>query len=179
MKFFQRAIEVTNGEDGAGRLVVDLGSGAGNEALAFLARGWTVHAVDGEPAAIEILKSRVRDDQRDRLSTQVSYFHEMALPQADLVFASLSLPFSGAHLEASMRRALQAVKPGGWFVGVLFGHNDTWAPDDDVASVDAAMIEEFIEGFDPIEVEEEEFDGPYSRGDKHWHWYVVVAQRPA
>lgn len=177
MKFFHRAVEVTQGDDGSGRLVVDLGSGAGNEALAFLERGWTVHAVDGEPAAIALLLSRVPDEASRRLTTEVSFFHEMDIPQADLVFASLSLPFSGDHLGESMKRATEAVRPGGWFVGVLFGHNDGWAHQEDVAPVDVETIKGFLSGFDDLEIEEEEFDGPSSVGEKHWHWYVVAARR--
>jgi SAM-dependent methyltransferase len=132
MKFLTRAIEKTAGEDGGGRLTIDLGCGAGNETLALLERGWRVHAVDSEPRAIEMLESRVDETQRTRLTTQVETFDKTDLPLADLVFASLSLPFSGDSHDLSVQRALNAVKPGGWFVGVLFGHNDTWSSNADV-----------------------------------------------
>ncbi|MEE8376172.1 MAG: class I SAM-dependent methyltransferase, partial [Acidimicrobiia bacterium] len=125
IKFLARAIKLTAGDEGHGRLAIDLGCGAGNEALALLQKGWKVHAIDSEPRAIELLESMVGDDVRSRLTTQVGAFDEVDLPMADLVFASLSLPFAGDKHHASVRRALAAVKPGGWFVGVLFGHNDT------------------------------------------------------
>ena len=178
MKFFETAVTVTNGQLGDGRLVVDLGSGAGNESLAFLERGWSVHAVDGEPRAIEILESRVDKAHQDRLTTTVGYFHEVEIPRGDLVFASLSLPFAGAKFEVSMEAALAAVNPGGWFVGVLLGQNDTWAPDADVTSVDRVVIARLFMNFDPVTILEEEFDGPSSIGPKHWHWFVISAQRP-
>lgn len=178
LKFFNKAIEVSDGGDGSGPVVVDLGSGAGNETLGFLERGWAVHAVDGDQGAMDVLLSRVPVDQRSRLSTEVASFHNATLRPADLVFASLSLPFAGEYLEPSMANALAAIRPGGWFVGVLFGHNDTWATDDDVAPVDHETIAEFFDGFDPIEIDEEEFDGPSGSGPKHWHWYVVSARRP-
>ena len=155
---------------------IDLGCGAGNETLALLEAGWTVHAVDGEPKAIEILESRA---DHDGLSTEVGLFHEVALPEADLVFASLSLPFAAQQHDESIERALAVIKPGGWFVGVLLGHNDTWSPSDDTHTVDREDIDRLFDGFDPVFVDEEEFDGPSSIGDKRWHWYVVSARRPS
>jgi SAM-dependent methyltransferase len=178
MKFLAQAIEQTAGEEGDGRLAIDLGSGAGNETLALLERGWKVHAVDSEPRAIEMLESRVDETQRSRLTTQVGAFDKAALPLADLVFASLSLPFAGDSHDLSVQRALNAVKPGGWFVGVLFGHNDTWSSNTEVSSVDRGDIAALFTGFDPVEIDEEEFDGSSSIGEKHWHWYVVSAHRP-
>jgi len=178
MKFLAQAIEQTAGEEGDGRLAIDLGSGAGNETLALLERGWKVHAVDSEPRAIEMLESRVDKTQRSRLTTQVGAFDKAALPLADLVFASLSLPFAGDSHDLSVQRALKAVKPGGWFVGVLIGHNDTWSSNTEVSSVDRGDIAALFTGFDPVEIDEEEFDGSSSIGEKHWHWYVVSAHRP-
>jgi len=178
MKFLAHAIELTKGGEGHGRLAIDLGCGAGNEALALLERGWKVHAIDSEPRAVELLESRVGDDDLPRLTTRIGAFDEIDLPMADLVFASLSLPFAGDKHDSSVRRALAAVRPGGWFVGVLFGHNDTWASNPAVSSVDRGDIVTIFSGFDPVEIKEEEFDGPSSIGKKHWHWYVVSARRP-
>lgn len=177
MKFLTQAINVTANDEHRGRLATDLGCGAGNETLALLNRGWRVHAIDSEPRAIEVLESRVKEADRARLTTQVGTFDEVDLPAADLVFASLSLPFAGRKHDESIRHALAAVKPGGWFVGVLFGHNDTWASRDDVSSVDRDEISAFLAGFDPVGIDEEEFDGPSSIGEKHWHWYVVAARK--
>lgn len=179
MKFLARAVEVTDGDSGGGRLAIDLGCGAGNEVLALLERGWRVHAVDGEPKAIEILESRVSAAARSRLTTEVARFHEADLPQADLVFASLSLPFAGKNQDEAVSHALDAVRPEGWFVGVFFGKNDSWASLEGVASVDRSRISSLFEGFDSVQVDEEEFDGPSGAGDKHWHWFVVAARRPA
>lgn len=178
MKFLAQAIKLTAGGEGHGRLAIDLGCGAGNETLALLEKGWDVHAIDSEPRAIELLRSRVGDDALSRLTTQVGAFDEVDLPMADLVFASLSLPFAGEKHDASVRRALAAVKPGGWFVGVFFGHNDMWASTPGVSSIDRDDIATLFAGFDPVDIDEEEFDGPSSIGEKHWHWYVVSACRP-
>ena len=178
MRFIHRAIELTHGDSGAGRLVIDLGSGAGNETFAFLERGWRVHAVDGEPGAMAVLEGRIQDEHRSSLTTEVGKFHELELPAANLVFASLSLPFAALHFEESVASAWNAVKPGGWFVGVLLGLNDTWAPDDDTVAVARDEIPDLFPEARRLYIEEEEFDGPSSVGDKHWHWFVVSARRP-
>lgn len=115
----------------------------------------------------------------ESLEMRLGLFHEVELPEADLVFASLSLPFAGKHFDKALASALRAVKPDGWFVGVLFGHNDTWADQPDVTTVDMEGIEVAFSGFIDLEIEEEEFDGSSGSGPKHWHWYVVSAKRPA
>lgn len=178
VKFLDVALEKTDGRNGRDRLVIDLGSGAGNEALVLLDHGWRVLAVDGEPRAIEILESRVPEALAPRLETRISGFADIDLPTAELVFASLSLPFAGDDLDRAVRTALDAVAPEGWFVGVLFGVNDTWAAEPDIAVVGVGEIEEWFAGLANIEIREEEFDGPSGSGPKHWHWYVVSAQRP-
>lgn len=178
MEFLEVALQVTGGDRGCGRMAVDLGSGAGNEALALLERGWRVHAVDSEPRAIDILTQRVPEGLAERLTTELSSFHEADLPVADLVFASLSLPFAAGHIQDAVDTAKGAIRPGGWFVGVFFGHADTWAAEDDVATVDAGDIERMLSGLEMNHVDEAEFDGPSGAGPKHWHWYVVSARRP-
>jgi len=177
MKFLAHALSLFDDSSGSGLLAVDLGCGAGNETLALLERGWRVHAVDGEPRAIQILKDRVPSEASPRLTTELAKFHEANLPDADLVLASLSIPFAGDAHDQSVLRALAAVKPGGWFVGVFFGENDQWASEPDIAWTDPAHISSLFADFDPIRIEEEEFDGPSSIGEKHWHWYVVSARR--
>lgn len=178
MEFLDVALNLTDGNEGDGRLALDLGCGAGNEVLALLQRGWRVHAVDGESRAIEILEARVPAELEDHLTTEVALFHEAALPGADLVFASLSLPFAAEHLLESVGAATAAVRELGWFVGVFLGHNDSWASLDDVATVDSHDIEGMLTGLEIRHMDEAEFDGSSGAGPKHWHWYVVGACRP-
>lgn len=177
MKFFDIAVATTAGDDGQGRLALDLGCGAGNETLAFLEHDWRVHAVDAEPRAVEILNSRVTEEQRERLETTVGRFSEVELPEADLVFASLSLPFTGDEFEESLRRAVTWVRPGGWLVAVFLGPDDSWAGEDDVTVVDREQLETALGDLDEVIIEEEQFDGPSGSGPKHWHWFIVRAMR--
>jgi SAM-dependent methyltransferase len=175
---FLRAIELTAGNEGAGKVAIDLGSGAGVESKAFLDRGWSVFAIDAEPAAIERLLAEVGGEQRRRLTAVVGAFDEVELPQADLVFAQYSLPFAAAdRLDDSVRAALAAVKPGGWFYGQLFGPNDDWA-NKGTTPIDRAAIIEHFAGFDPVSIEEEDaVRDTVNLGMKRWHVFTIEAQR--
>ena len=71
-----------------GQLVIDLGSGAGVEAREFLARGWSVLAIDSDAEGIEALGSD------SRLRTECRTFEEIqALPECAVIFSSMSLTF--------------------------------------------------------------------------------------
>src|SRR6266498_3461756 len=83
-------------EDASGksqRFAIDLGCGDGTESSVMLDHGWSVLAVDGEPAAIEHLMNKVSGEKRANLQTQVAKFKDVVLPPADLIHASLSIPF--------------------------------------------------------------------------------------
>lgn len=166
------------GESGEDRLVIDFGCGGGADTRWFLERGWRVHAVDVTPEAEQLILDRVRPEAASRLTIDIGTFHEVDLPPADLVYASFSLPFAGSDLDAALANGLGAVKPGGAFFGNLFGHNDTWAPDPEVASVDRDDIDRTFAAFSEVTVQEFDEDGPYGAGDmKHWHFYIVEARR--
>ena len=155
--------------------MIDLGCGGGADTRAFLEHGWSVFAVDAEPRAIEVLRAHVPEHQTARLTTAVGRFNEVDLPAADLVFASLSLPFAGDEFEESIAAAIGALKPGGWFVAVLLGGNDSWA--DEVATVDSGQLEHLLLDFDHVGIKEQEFEGDSGAGPKHWHWVMVTARR--
>lgn len=73
---------------------IDLGCGDGTETLILLEHGWRVLAIDGEPAGITQLRSQVPAEAAERLETRVATFEQLGiLPSADLIHASLSLPF--------------------------------------------------------------------------------------
>lgn len=174
LPFFETANSLA-GHHGDGRLVIDLGCGAGVEARAFLERGWEVFAVDAEPRGIEILTSKVAPEHRHRLTTSVGRFTEVTLPEADLVYSSLALPFTGDEFDESFAAATAAVKPGGWFLAALIGPHDTWA--DEVVTVDANQAASLMSGFEDVVVEETEFEGGSGAGPKHWHWVVVSGRK--
>ena len=80
----------SQGEHG---LAIDLGFGDGTDTLYLLENGWSVLAIDGEPAAKERLLAKVPAAQVGKLTTRITSFESLDLPPARLIYASLSLPF--------------------------------------------------------------------------------------
>lgn len=179
LEYFHSAMEYVNGDKGGGRRAIDVGSGGGADVLNLLSRGWNVVALDSEAASRRILEERTPPVARDRLEIQTGLFHSAVLPAADLVLAQFSLPFAGVHFDAAVRNVLASVKPGGAFVGQLFGANDDWASDRYVASVDRAWIARAFVDFNDLEVDERDLDGPYGieNASKHWHFFHIRARR--
>jgi SAM-dependent methyltransferase len=164
------------------RFAVDLGCGAGRDARELLRHGWRVLAIDGEPSAIETLRAATPPDDLPRLETRVADLADVAVPPADLVNASISLPFvAGSAFDGAVDRALAAVRPGGRFATMLFGDRDESAPDPDMSCRSAGWLRGRLAA-SGLEIEdwfEREEDGQTALGDPHhWHILEVVARRP-
>jgi len=168
----------TQSQDDQALVAVDLGCGDGTETLALLARGWTVIAVDGAPAAIARLRASVAPDDRARLTTFVAPFHELQLPDADFVYAGLSLPFCGPREFGEVwRRISTAVRPQGVFAGHFFGPHDSWSGTGDMTSQTREEVEGLLDEFDVHLLHEQDEDGPAVSGPKHWHVFHVIASK--
>lgn len=102
------------------------------------------------------------------------------LPACGLVHASFALPYVGqAAFPAVWVRVVEALRPGGWFVGQLFGVNDSFNDGSgDEAFLNAAEAAALFDGWRVHRWAEEDADGPSFDGSKHWHVFHVVAQRP-
>jgi trans-aconitate methyltransferase len=110
---------------GDGRRAIDLGCGSGVETRALVAAGWHVTAVDADPSMPPRLADLVATGQVD---TVVEDLREVAMAPADLVHASLSLPFvPRADFAALWVRVVASVRPAGWLAVDLFGVRDDWS----------------------------------------------------
>jgi tellurite methyltransferase len=58
---------------GAGRMAVDLGCGEGTDALALLDHGWSVLAIDIEPAGLALLRARIPVGRAGRIHLVVRW----------------------------------------------------------------------------------------------------------
>jgi SAM-dependent methyltransferase len=176
-----QALDAFEAEGRPPGLAVDLGCGAGRDALELLRRGWRVVAVDAEPAAIELLlENPDAAAAGGRLATMVAGFADAQWREVDLVNASFSLPFCRpVEFERTWARIIASLEPGGRFCGQLFGDRDGWAPAADMTFHSRAQVDELLEGLDVERVEEREEDGQTAVGDpKRWHLYHVVACKP-
>jgi tellurite methyltransferase len=159
---------------------VDLGCGAGIDTAAMLDRGWSVFATDAESEAIERLRRRVGDAYGDRLRVEQAPMEDVALPQADLVWASYSLFFCEPERFAEVwDRIRHAVAPGGWFAGQILGERDAWAGTAGITSFGLADAKALFDGWQIRRFEEEDEDGEACSGPKHWHVFHVSARKAA
>ncbi|HEX9647295.1 MAG TPA: class I SAM-dependent methyltransferase [Alphaproteobacteria bacterium] len=167
----------------AGKLhALDLGCGSGRDAVELLARGWSVLAIDAEPAAIEALRARpeITASARSRLETRVARFEAARWPRVDLVNASFALPLVPPAAFAGLwRRIVASLKPGGRFAGQLYGERDGWAGDPTITFFSRSQVEALLAGLEVEHLLEEEDDSVTPRGaPKHWHIFHVVARKP-
>lgn len=157
-------------------VVVDLGCGVGNATLFFLRKGFRVHAVDISPRAIEILQERAGGDPN--LVAEVSDMADYAFPACDIVSAGFSLFFLDPDgLAKTWPRIVEALNPGGLFIGQFLGRNDEWRLNGH-AMVDGPMLDAMLRDFERLHFEEVEREGETSKGaPKHWHVFHVVARK--
>ena len=164
--------------DSGQRKAIDLGCGDGTESALLLERGWHVLAIDGEPASIEHLLAKISKEQQTRLQTQVSKFEDVVLTPADLLHASLSLPFCPPEqFDAFWLKIVDAVKPSGLFAGQLFGVRDSWANEPDMTFHTEEQVRGMLEDFEIKYFHERDEDGDAVSGPKHWHVFTVMARK--
>lgn len=157
---------------------VDLGCGDGTETLALLAAGWTVVAVDAAPEGVERLSAAVPEAAAGRLTTLVAPFRQLELPEADFVYAGLSLPFCDpGDFGEAWRRITAAVRPGGVLAVHLFGPRDTWANTPDMTFHTREDVNALLGGFEIRRLDEQDEEGQAVSGPKHWHVFHVIATR--
>jgi SAM-dependent methyltransferase len=164
---------------GAGRMAIDLGCGEGTDALELLARGWTVTAIDAEPAGLAALRARVPAPAAQQIQIVCGSFAQVDLPNASLIHAGFSLPFCPPPdfpaVWAQIRRALM---PGGIFAGQLFGTHDSWADDPAMTFHTHHDVQALLAGLQTLRLDESERDGQAFSGPKHWHTFDVLARNP-
>jgi SAM-dependent methyltransferase len=164
---------------GDGRLAVDLGCGEGTDALALLDRGWSVVAIDIEPAGLASLRARIPAAGAGRIRIVCASFADVALPPANLIHAGFSLPFCPPHqFPAVWAQIRGALLPGAIFAGQLFGIRDSWADDPDMTFQNRAEVISLLGGLEILELHESERDGEAYSGPKHWHTFDILAREP-
>jgi len=161
------------------RYAIDLGCGAGRDTRQLLRSGWSVLAIDNQPAAIRWIRSNVPTKHQPRLRTRVASFERITLPKCDLVNASYSLPFcTPEHFGLLWRKIVASIRPGGRFSGHFFGINDEWANLSDMTFHSRKQVKFLLRRFKIESFHEKEWEGTTSSGRrKHWHVFSVVARK--
>ena len=161
------------------RTAVDLGFGAGNDTLELLRRRWRVVAIDGEEAAARFLARRVPPRLRASLTTVVAPMEGLAVPPADLIYASFSLPFCAPDRFPSLWQSLRrAIRPGGHFAGQLFGDRDEWHGERPFSFQSLRQVRRLARGLKVELLRETVEDGMSFGGPKHWHYFDLILGKP-
>jgi tellurite methyltransferase len=162
----------------AGEVALELGCGTGSGVIHLVEKGLKVMAVDYEPEALEITRSRLPEGADVHLVK--SQFQDLGLEPAsfDLIVASFSLFFLRSwEFTTFWQRLVKALKPGAIFAGQLLGVNDDWAGRGYTVH-SRSEVEMLLRPFETLYLEEAERDGETMlREPKHWHVFHVVARK--
>jgi hypothetical protein len=159
---------------------VDVGFGDGTETMALLEAGWRVTAIDSAQAAADVLEPRVPEAARDRLSLLTAPAGDVELPPIDLFYSAYVLsylePAAFARLWGRVRAGLRV---GGFVVVNIFGDRHEWAAEPETTFLPRAEVERLLEGLEVLALDEVEEDGNSFKGPAHWHYFDIIARRPA
>jgi tellurite methyltransferase len=161
------------------RIAIDLGCGEGTDSIALLNQGWKVLAIDAEKAGIDQLIAKVSEKENNNLECIISKFENVVLPTADMVHGRFSLPLCHPdHFDEFWEKIVRSIKSNGRFVGHFFGPNDSWASNN--IHMTFHSIEQVKNLFTEFEIEyfvEKDEEGFSTNGQKHWHFFEVIARK--
>jgi trans-aconitate methyltransferase len=166
--------------DGAGRVAIDFGCGAGVETRALLEAGWDVHAIDTAPSTGARVLMTTAGVGLERLSIDVGDFHDLiTLPRTDLFYAGYSLPFVHPDMFPEIWTVIRnSLRLGAWMAVDLFGERDAWAGSRNMTFFTESSARGLFDGLEVASFTEEELDGPAFGGPKRWHIFRVIARQP-
>lgn len=161
------------------KIAIDLGCGHGPDTFELLKKGWNVTAIDNQKEGLDIIKNLILPEWSERLVLCQHEFEDLKLPKAQLVNASLCLPFcKPEYFHGLWNEIVESINSGGRFSGHLFGVNDSWAVYDNMTFHTRSDIDEMFKMFEIEHLIEIEEDGFQAGGvPKHWHIYNIVARK--
>lgn len=164
--------------EGATRTAVDLGCGDGTETLAMLDDGLLVTAVDASPSSIQRVFERA--GSRSGLRTIQARLEEVELPDNDLVYSGLTLPFCHPdEFPALWDRVCGSLLPNGLIAVHLFGDRHGWMREE-MTFVTNDQVEELVTGLAVVDLREIDEVMPSATGDKvRMHIFDLVARNVA
>lgn len=175
-----RAMNLVENHPGT-RQAIDLGCGAGKEAQQLLQAGWDVLAVDSAPEAIARTLANCSVPQAGVLSTCLADFERLPdLPRSSLIHAGLALPFCHpAGFQRLWAQVLQAVEPGGVFVGHFFGPRHSWSTRTHMTFHTEQAIRQMCECLEVVLLRETQTSSQTPSGLLNWHRFDVIVRKPA
>ncbi len=166
--------------------VLDLGCGAGVDALYFLSKGWEVLAVDAHAEYLDAVREELPIELQKKLEVCPMTFEKLDITSPmDCIIANFSLPFCNPeYFDAMWKEIVGSLRAGGIFSGVFFGNRDDWAKcmQEERTFHTLAEVKRLFAAFEIIDLQEEELDGTCCGEDgqplpKHWHIFRTVAKK--
>lgn len=166
--------------------VIDLGCGAGTDAIFFLKNNWKVQAIDAHTDFIMTKRKEMPSELQNRLEICQMGFEQLHIEQpVECMIANFSIPFCHPQKFDSMwSEIVKGLKPNGVFSGVFFGNHDDWATNnfENRTFHTYEQVQDLLSRFTIISFKEEQWDGTCCGEDgqpipKHWHIFRVVARK--
>lgn len=163
---------------GATRTAVDLGCGDGTETLAMLDDGLSVTAIDESPSSIKRVQERA--GSRPGLRTIQARLEEVELPDTDLVYSGLTLPFCQPdQFPALWDRVCDSLRPNGLIAVHLFGDRHGWMREE-MTFVTNDQLGGLVSGLAVLDLREIDEVLPSATGDQvRMHIFDLVARNIA
>lgn len=164
--------------------IADMGCGAGMDSLYFIKAGHDVIAIDREIGVIEALKEQLEEPLKHRLEIIKADFMEQAIPCADILYASYSLPFCPPQqFDGFWSKLEKSINPNGIIAATFFGTNDDWFKNSEhITFHERESLVKLFKGYEIKNFYEEEFEDTFVSREgtiesKHWHVFEIIAQR--
>lgn len=154
---------------------IDLGCGSGNEAVYMIKHGIKVMAIDRQLNERYIL-DRLSEKQKELITFSEQGFENIELKNTDAVMAFFSIPFcTPERFNELWDKIYDAITPGGYFVGQLFGDRDAWKDNKEINTISIDRAKELLQKYEIIKFDEVEYVRPSDR--KKWHYYNIIAKK--
>ena len=169
-RFFQNKYN----EKMLGNTVLDLGCGAGNDTEFLLEKGYKVIAVDNQKDVKDVLNSKKINEEK--VDIIIGDFSKIKLPNADLIYANMSLFYIKEKYETFIRKLLEKVNNNGFFVANFLGPEDEWR--DSKSTIEKESLLKIFTDFEMKYFSEEKYYKDTALGkNKFWHVYTIIGQK--
>lgn len=158
---------------------IDLGCGQGNDTVYLINNDFKVLGIDKENVE-SIIRTRLPEKKQGNFTFEKQELENLKIPNTDLIIANFSLSFcKKEYFKLMWKNIIESININGYFVGTIFGINDTWNNlGKDMSFFTREEAEKLFKQFKIIRFEEIENDKPTALGkEKHWHFYSIIAQK--
>ena len=158
-----------------GNIAIDLGAGAGNDALYLAEKGFKVTCIDKEEKSKEIILSL----KNDNLKFELQEFENLKLNKADLINSCFSLHFCKPDkFKKMMTEITDNINKKGFFIGNFLGQEDEWNGKYQETILDKEELLYYFKNFKIMYFAERKYiKEAILDGTKNWHVFEIIAKK--